>query len=363
VIASATLALSPFWRDEAEFLLRATDGLRLCGDGSHEELPWGQALVRVDQLGPRDMGRVRIFVAATGLVRGSLSGFDDHELLAMLRAAIRRGDLVVVRVGHGGAKAGSDATTEERHLVRAIEVAARGRLSLAGRRYHLVAGLDLGRVPDRDRYEVESRADAVRVLDGLAGQPGTSPELSALLGKATQKLTADWWPPFSPDGLVLLRMIAARQTSSLPIQETALTPSQMKALLKSKEWIEVEVVESDGEPYQGAYRIELPDKSTVKGNFDKAGTWEERDIDPGTCKLTLVEFAGVVVLDQKILHRLLAAGDADASRQRKARLGQLREDLALGVAILRGDEGKARTSNRIGKRVDEAAALIARLPD
>ena len=89
--------------------------------------------------------------------------------------------------------------------------------------------MDLSKTPQRDSYEVVRREDAIQVLDGLATQMGSSPDLPPLLAKAREKLTADWRPPLSPDGLILLRRVKSLEAAK-PNTEALITPSQMKAV-------------------------------------------------------------------------------------------------------------------------------------
>ena len=49
------------------------------------------------------------------------------------------------------------------------------------------------------------------------------------------------------------------------------------------------MVEEDGTPYTGGYRIELTDGTAPEGNFDGKGLFSNHNLDPGHCKLSLVE--------------------------------------------------------------------------
>jgi hypothetical protein len=123
------------------------------------------------------------------------------------------------------------------------------------------------------------------VLDCAAKE---SPASAEPLRKASEKLSKDWRPPFSePDGLILLRRIPIR--ASLPKDEgPAITPSQMKALFQ-KDWIEIEVVDQDGETYPTHYRLELPSRDVREGELDEDGCLNVSDVESGTCKLAVGE--------------------------------------------------------------------------
>jgi hypothetical protein len=68
----------------------------------------------------------------------------------------------------------------------------------------------------------------------------------------------------------------------------SITPSQMKALLQ-KDWIEIEVVDQDGEPCHMHYRLELASSDVREGELDEDGCLNVSEIESGTCKLTLGE--------------------------------------------------------------------------
>jgi hypothetical protein len=282
-LGCAAFALSPSWRDKRLILVRAADAIRLCRGGDYETLPALGTSAQVDRLGRRDMDALRHFVARARLSRFPLSSLDDQELLALLRRSLKSGEVVALREceGAGGDDGGASAT--QRRLIREIERKTRGRLGLAGRRYKLVADVDLTKLSDRDSYEVVRHDDAVKVLDGLAKENGGAADLFA---KAKQGLTRDWRPPRAPDGLILLCKTVTMQ-SAAPDLATAITPSQMKKMLAKTEWIEIVVNDELGNPYTGPYRIQTPDGSTREGNFDEQGLWGDYDIDPGKCKLLL----------------------------------------------------------------------------
>ena len=284
----ASLALAPSWEEEQLIVVRATDAIRLCRDGGYEELPRQSAGAWVDHLDRRHMATVRAFVAQARLAHFPLAQIDDPRLVALLREAIKVRELVVLREGAGERGKQSDSTTEQRRIVREVAAKAR-RLGFAGKQYRLVPDADLGRLPDRDSYEVVKHEEAVRVLDGIGMQSGIpSGELAQLLVQAKEKLTPDWRPPLEPSGLILLRRIVTLQAYA-PDVGPALTPSQMKKLVTQTDWIEVEVVDQDGEPYTGRYRIELPDHSSTEGSFDAEGLLGNYDLEAGNCKLFLID--------------------------------------------------------------------------
>ncbi len=281
-LGCVAFALSPSWRDQRLVLVRATDAIRLCRGGDYETLPALGTIAQVEMLGRRDMDALRHFVARARLARFPLSFLDDQELLGLLRRLLKSGEVVALRESEGGDKDGGASATQRR-LIREIERKTRGGLGLDGRRYKLVADVDLGKLSHRDSYEVVRHDDAVKVLDALAKQNGAAADL---LAKAKQGLTRDWRPPLVPDGLILLRKTVTMQAAA-PDLAAAITPSQMKQMLAKTEWIEIVVKDELGHPYTGPYRIQMPDGSIREGSFDEQGLWGDYDIDPGKCKLIL----------------------------------------------------------------------------
>ena len=286
----ASLALASSWGQELLIMVHATHAIRMCRDGGYQAPSYQQARASVDGLGRRDMMGVRAFVARTHLSGLLLRELDDPQLLALLRKSIKTRELVVLRKckDEGGGEGSS--TLEQRRLVRAIEAETRRRLHYNGRQYKLVSDADLRKLSDRDSYEVVRRVDAVMVLDGLAKQArAETGELVTLLAKARDKLTRDWRPPLHPDGLILLRRIIRQRASA--DSGPAMTPSQIKKLATKSDWIEIEVVDQDGTPYTGGYRIEFPNSTTSEANFDDEGFFGKYDLDPGNCTLVLTDLA------------------------------------------------------------------------
>ncbi len=267
-------------------LVRATDALRLCREAGYRLLPAHRTLPLLGTLDRRAQGEVRAFVAHVSRTRLRLEGAQDALVLASLRELVRSQDVVAICEGDTSQSPDGDGTAEQRRLVRAIAALTRGgRLAYQGRGYRLVAAPDLGRLPDRDSYEVVRRADAEQILTGLANHStAPSAQLASLLTQAKGMLAHDWRPPMAPDGLVLFRRISTVAASS-PSSDPAITPSQMKKLVS--DWIEIEVADEDAVPYTGSYALDLPDSSSIAGTFDDDGFYGNHAISTGQCKLFL----------------------------------------------------------------------------
>jgi hypothetical protein len=230
----AILPLTPIWEPEKAIVLASFYvAVDLRREEGCEDLPVDEALRHFDWLNHESLSwEIRRFVSDADLT-GDLREMNDWEVCDLVRVAIETRAVVGLRKSD---KAGKpvDATTEQRHLVRNIDKQTRGHLNFGGRQYKLVVDVDLGSVSGRNSYEVAGRDEALRVLDGLAKESGTQGDLAALLGEASLKLTADWRPPFRPDGLILLRRILVRAASVMN-DEPAITPSQMRRLLEPVE--------------------------------------------------------------------------------------------------------------------------------
>ena len=278
--------------DDAVVLVPSMAAIKMClQDGEYIRVLPSEALWLFDALGPRRRAEIRNFIADARLSSFPLYRVDDEALFTLVRTCIRGGRLVGLRKDPKASKKAPSATTQQRLLVRKIETSTRDRLSYAGRQYKLVVDVDLGRVPNRDSYEVASHDEAKRVLDSLAKESGTQADLATLLGEASAKLTPDWYPPSDPDGLILLRRIIERAAASKS-DEPAITPSQMRALME-KAALEIHVVDLKQKPQEGlAFKISMPDGGTASGKLDKEGRGRAKSSSSGVFTVTFPDLDG-----------------------------------------------------------------------
>jgi hypothetical protein len=230
MLACLSLPISPSWSSEEGeriYLVRSNDALRLCKNGEFESVAVSQAVWEFDRTSRSTIWQVRGFVAQARLFGMDVTSLGNGQMVHLVREKIRHGELVGVKQGEGWDSAGqaSNATVEQRRLVRQIEGATRGRLNEAGRQYRLIAGADLTSLPDRDSYHVVRREDAQQVLETLSKQ-AVGGDAKTLLLKAQDKLSPDWRPPLLPNGLVLLRKVEAPRVAATT-QEQTFTPSQL----------------------------------------------------------------------------------------------------------------------------------------
>jgi hypothetical protein len=186
------LSLAPSWADDDDdrrvVLVRAIDALGLCRDGGYEEECASAALWAYESQCHRLIWKLRDFALTARLASPYSTGFQDEDLIDLVREAIARGSLIGVRE-IGGGNLGTEQTVVERRLVRNIESRSRGRLNDGARQYKLVPGSDLSGIKERNSYEVVGRDESRRVLDELAKQAGA--DLALLLKKANDQLTLD----------------------------------------------------------------------------------------------------------------------------------------------------------------------------
>ena len=52
------------------------------------------------------------------------------------------------------------------------------------------------------------------------------------------------------------------------------------------DWVEIVAEDKDGEPYVGAYSLELPDGRVISGQLSAGGRVRFDGINPGACKVT-----------------------------------------------------------------------------
>ena len=89
----------------------------------------------------------------------------------------------------------------------------------------------------------------------------------------------------SPDSLELEAVTPARRS---PASDAPTHNANALAAKKKPHWIEIELVDEEGQPVPGEpYKITLPDGTTVAdGTLDEKGFARVDGIDPGTCKVT-----------------------------------------------------------------------------
>jgi len=248
----------------------------------------------LDTMNQRCRQALRGFGASLRLCGIPLTSIDDQRLLDIVRGHVRAGSLVGVREDPRATPKTGEDSARQRQLVRRIESAFRGRISVGGRSYKLVADIDLGKVPRREDHEVVRRDDAVKVLEALTAQHG-GPDVRDLLGQASARLTCDWRPPVTePNGLVLLRRLPVMAAVGVETGP-ALTPSQIVKLRAAEDSVSFEVVVlgPGGEPVRDLRStIETPDGETHEDALDSSGRTRITSAKKGTASVKVVWAGG-----------------------------------------------------------------------
>jgi len=82
------------------------------------------------------------------------------------------------------------------------------------------------------------------------------------------------------------------------VQPCSVDPPKKIVSAEKKHWIEIALVDDNGNPIAGqGYQIRLPNGTVLTGSLDSRGLARVEGIDPGTCKVTFPE------LDQRAWNR------------------------------------------------------------
>ena len=189
------LTLSSRWdRDGEVVLLHVLDSMRLCHEGTYEAIEPVQAswIFRRGLRMIPEWDR-RTFVSNSRLTHSRVNELRDHEVLELIEEGIRRGRVVAVRKVDPAKPASRpvDPDVAKLRLIREIESKLTGRMVESGRQYRLLRDIDFKHFQERNYYHVVRQDEAKQILDALAKQPHTSPELAELFVKARDGLTRD----------------------------------------------------------------------------------------------------------------------------------------------------------------------------
>jgi hypothetical protein len=215
----------------------------------------------------------------------------ERELVAGVMAAVQAGRLVVLQeTGESKVDPAAQARTDARRISDEIDRLSRGRLICDGRRYSIHAAGGFDRAEIGLTLQIVPARETQKVVERLVRQHAQQAPLVALLQKARPLLATTPSPAEEPNLVLIRHLRAPRQ--NVEGDGPALTPSQMRRELgKKTAWIELEVVEADGEPYVGSVTVQLPDGGNATGSLDKDGFWGKYEIDEGECKLLFPQFA------------------------------------------------------------------------
>jgi hypothetical protein len=229
----------------------------------------------------------------------NLNRATDQQLFQALLRQISgpSGRLRVYRAKQPGEKsAGGGATVPEAKpevkQVAARVMAGKRNIPFDGRAYRVLTNSEWQSAPGPDRKELVAIPvpEAQALLTRMAASPHAAASEKSALEQALP-LLADGGGK-NPPSLVLLQWVPRTDPMS-PRGAEAVTPAQMKQQKPVEEdWIEVELVYSDGAPFTGQVEIALADGRKVKTTADEKGILHLDNIPPGQCQLKLPDRDG-----------------------------------------------------------------------
>lgn len=273
------------WRATADERERALETFRcsrivrdLQRDGAHADL-------------------VTLFELATRTALHAPPNLDDHRVLAAIESAITNHRLLLIPgwdLGHQEERARPRAAdgareTEQERLVKSA-MGDRTAIELEGRRYRFVAADGSSRQPGGGRAyipvpETLARELVTRLAERLAKTPDERASWQRLADKLTDRRGGA--------GILLMRYVPPSGGSDAPSTDApATTPSQTRAKVAEKAWVEIEIVYEDGSPFDGSCVVELPGGRRSEGAPDQDGVVRLEGIDPGTCKVSFPALDG-----------------------------------------------------------------------
>jgi hypothetical protein len=224
-----------------------------------------------------------VMVALLQGIGGAKSAWlTDGELVVTdLLRAIERGWLVVVAPSDGARPEGADAAAWG--AFDSFQAAVGREFQVATRTHRLVPLDRVDAIRQTADFDVVPVPEASAIVSAQAKLKGGG-TLVARLNPLLSSLTSLSSSPAST-GFVLLRAPLVQAARFQPAEDI-LTPGKLKKL-KESHWIEVVLETEDGEPWVGAYSLELPDGRVLTGVSDADGKVHIEEIMAGTCKFVL----------------------------------------------------------------------------
>ncbi len=242
---------------------------------------------------------IALFKIATGLDSSDLHRTRAEVLLARVRSALAEGRMVLLE-GWDIRRDGASQTTAEQDGGTAAERLARtamrdrSQLVFEGRRFRIVAARSWSRGAWDDDYGIVPVAEAHAVVARMLmhASPNTSQE-RALWEEIDKHLSDDR----RGAGLLLLRDRPSRGGRAGEADEPAVTPSQARGAAPRQEldWIEIQVVDDNQQPYAGSYKIVLPDGRKLEGVLGAAGTIRADAIMAGSCQVSFPDLDATTI--------------------------------------------------------------------
>ncbi len=274
------------------WLVNRMDAIAAANAGTHERVDGLEATRLVRNANPLHLSAV---VGELARIRSSSGARGDSPMFEIAERKLADGDLVVVRQARGGIKPAASADPGSLAVARIQHRLRGGPLVVHGVRYRVVTAYELGRLRDRDDFQIVRKVEAMMILERAAELPAFA-TLRDALKAAHAELADDWRPPQQPRGTILLRQrsVVARHTGT--DREPAITPASLKKI-RDEGWIEIEFVDAGMEPVSDTtFEIVLPDGDTKTASTGKSGVARLEGVKPGECRVRFPKVKGPVVL-------------------------------------------------------------------
>lgn len=210
-------------------------------------------------------------------------GASAEEVTAGLMQALDRGRLVVASPGEVQGDGNKEAWS--------AYATFRGRLGrefmFGGQRHRLAQREQVESLRQESDYDVVRAEEAAGIVKRLAQSAGTGPWQKA--ADVLVRYLSDLHGAASPDSFVLLRAPLS-QAARLTLPEDVITPAKLKELA-AKDWIEIHLVDEDGNPWMGSFEIAPPQDQKRAGVPDENGIIRLDKILSGTCDFDLPDLA------------------------------------------------------------------------
>ena len=205
-------------------------------------------------------------------------------MVSTFMEALKWGRLVLAR--DGGSRTDD---TDPLWLAYDAFIAQVGREFMVGMRAHRLASREYADELRREaNYDVVPAPEAAALILRLGQSAGAGPGRTAAAPLA--KSMVDMRSPSGAAGFMLLRAPAS-QAERIVSREEAITPAKLKKLA-AKDWVEIHLVDEEGNPWVGAYELSLPGGEVRKGTVAEDGLLRVDNILSGMCELVLPELDG-----------------------------------------------------------------------
>lgn len=210
-------------------------------------------------------------------------GTDEDQTVAAVMDALRRGALIVASPEGVGSE--GDAAQAVWSAYYTFQARFGKEFNVGMRRHRLAGREQVPNIRQAEDYDVVPAAEAAAMVVSLSRSAGAGQWHNAALTLA--KNLVDMRSPPNANGFMLLRAPAS-QAERIVSPEDVITPAKLKKLAE-RDWIEVRLVDQDGNPWAGDYELVAPGGAVFKGTAGEDGFIRVEKILSGSCSLALPE--------------------------------------------------------------------------